>query len=67
MRQKLQELLTHLESADMASIRLYDTLRPTLEAAVGHPANTLGQQIEDFKFDEAVVTLKNIETHLGDA
>ena len=67
LRQKLQELLTHLESADMASIRLYDTLRPTLEAAVGHPANTLGQQIEDFKFDEAVVTLKNIETHLGDA
>jgi two-component system sensor histidine kinase/response regulator len=60
LRQKLQELRRHLESADMASTRLYASLRPSIEARVGEPAQHLGKQIEDFEFTEALATLDAI-------
>jgi two-component system sensor histidine kinase/response regulator len=64
---KLQSLRSLLEEADMDSCQLYEALQPTLEAAVGQSAQRLGQQIEVFEFDAALATLKQIESHLGDA
>jgi signal transduction histidine kinase/HPt (histidine-containing phosphotransfer) domain-containing protein/ActR/RegA family two-component response regulator len=65
LRQKLQELCSHLESADMASARLYACLRPILESAVGGTAIALDQRIEDMEFDEALEILNGIAARLG--
>jgi hypothetical protein len=65
LRQKLQELRRHLESADMASARLYACLRPILESAVGGTAIALDQRIEDMEFDEALEILNGIAARLG--
>jgi two-component system sensor histidine kinase/response regulator len=67
LRQKLQALRSHLEGADMAGARLFEAIRPTLEAAVGQPARSLGRQIEDMEFDAALATLAHIDTQLEDA
>jgi HPt (histidine-containing phosphotransfer) domain-containing protein len=76
LRQQMQVLHTHLEGADLVSARLYDTLRPTLEAAVGQSnqtlVQTLGKLIEDMEFEEALTALASIEegynrSHAGEA
>ena len=60
LRQKLQELHTHLESADMASTRLYEKIRTILETAFGAPAHVLSGQIESFEFEAALKSLNQI-------
>jgi PAS domain S-box-containing protein len=60
LREKVQALRTSLEGADMASTRLYESIRPNLETAIGQAANTLGRHIDAMEFEEAVATLDDI-------
>lgn len=62
LRRDLQVLRGKLEGADISSPRLYEQICPTLKTAVGAPALTLGRQIEEFEFDQALETLNGIVT-----
>ncbi len=56
----LTALCTELETGEMASTRHFEAPAQHPEAAVGEPARTLGRQIDNMEFEEALATLERI-------
>ena len=60
LRHDLDILLNKLGNADISSARQFARLQAKLTAAVGEAAVKLGEQIDNFEYDEAQQTLQVI-------